>query len=127
MASFTEGGVVTFDTPVNGVVGLIPPDWGYYFDGRLDLLDEAGEWFYDKSGGKIYIYAPGGLDPNNLTVEGAYYEYGIRIFWQPDNVSVSDLDFRQQTLDGANVNQCDNVTIRNNHFSLAKRSGVNME
>lgn len=44
--------------------------WGYFINNHLGTLDQDGEWYYDKSSNKIYIYSTSGA-PDNTEVEGA--------------------------------------------------------
>jgi parallel beta-helix repeat protein len=60
--------------PANGTRG-----WGFFIDNKLEELDAPGEWFYDASAGKVYLYPPGDADPNTMLVEGAYLARGIRL------------------------------------------------
>jgi hypothetical protein len=60
--------------PGNGTRG-----WGFFIDNKLEELDAAGEWFYDVSAGKVYLYPIGDADPNTMLVEGAYLARGIRL------------------------------------------------
>jgi hypothetical protein len=41
----------------------------YYITGNLSLLTQADEWYYDHSTQKLYLWAPGGVNPSTLTVE----------------------------------------------------------
>ena len=60
--------------PANGTRG-----WGFYIDNKFEELDAPGEWFYDAAAGKVYLYSPGGADPNTMLVEGAYLPFGVRL------------------------------------------------
>jgi parallel beta-helix repeat protein len=60
--------------PANGTRG-----WGFYIDNKFEELDAPGEWFYDAAAGKVYLYPPGGSDPNTMLVEGAYLPFGVRL------------------------------------------------
>ncbi|BCJ94211.1 sugar hydrolase [Anaerocolumna cellulosilytica] len=41
----------------------------YYITGNLQDLDSAGEWYFDTKTNRLYLWAPGGADPNTITVE----------------------------------------------------------
>ena len=53
--------------------------WGFYLDGKLDLLDTPGEWFYDADRKLIYLYPPGGQDPNSLLIECSSLSTGLSV------------------------------------------------
>jgi hypothetical protein len=57
---------------------LCPREGGFYFAfGALSLLDVASEWYYD--GTKLYLYAPGGVNPNSLTVRAKQRNYAFNL------------------------------------------------
>lgn len=49
----------------------------YYITGDLKDLDSAGEWYYDSGAGRLYLWAPGGVNPNTLTVEAKKRTYAF--------------------------------------------------
>ncbi len=61
-------------------------------DNKLEELDAPGEWFYDAAAHKVYLYAPGGADPNTLDVEGTSLSDGLSVRAS----TVRDLCFRHQ-------------------------------
>lgn len=71
----------------------IYPKAGYYFDNKLFMLDTAGEYFYDKPAGKLYFYAPGGVDPNTITVEASVTKYGVYVTLNRSHIIIQDLKF----------------------------------
>ncbi len=73
--------------------------WGFYLDNKLEELDAPGEWFYDPDAHKVYLYAPGGADPNTLDVEGTSLSTGLSV----RAATVRDLCFRYQKDTGLRV------------------------
>jgi parallel beta-helix repeat protein len=69
--------------------------WGFYLDNKLAALDAPGEWYCDPSTNKVYFYAPGGVDPNTLSVAGTVFDYGVYSSSQ-SNITVQGLEFRYQ-------------------------------
>ena len=51
----------------------------YYLYDSLALLDAENEWYLDTENDKLYFYAPGGVDPDTLTVELRAREYAIDV------------------------------------------------
>lgn len=70
-----SAGALYFTTPTQYATSA---NYGYYLDNKLTLLDSPGEWFQDKSANTVYFYAPGGIDPNSLTVEGVVVNNGFK-------------------------------------------------
>ncbi|MBS5959029.1 MAG: right-handed parallel beta-helix repeat-containing protein [Clostridiales bacterium] len=49
----------------------------YYIIGDLKDLDSSGEWYYDSGTSRLYLWAPGGVNPNTLTVEAKKRTYAF--------------------------------------------------
>lgn len=64
--------------------------WGFYLDGKLSELDTAGEWFYDSTAKKVYLWPPEGVSIDNAVVEGMYRSSGIAL----SNGAASGISFR---------------------------------
>ncbi|MFR9650520.1 MAG: right-handed parallel beta-helix repeat-containing protein [Rikenellaceae bacterium] len=43
---------------------------GYFVEGKKELVDVEGEWFYDRGEKRIYLYAPGGVNPSKMKISG---------------------------------------------------------
>jgi hypothetical protein len=57
---------------------IVPQTGGYYFlFGALGALTAPSEWFYDSNAGYLYLWAPGGVDPNTVTVSAKVRQYGF--------------------------------------------------
>jgi hypothetical protein len=41
----------------------------YFIYGKRSLFDTSSEWFYDSTTSTMYLWAPGGVDPDNLQVK----------------------------------------------------------
>jgi hypothetical protein len=74
--------------------------WGFYLDNALAALDTAREWYCDTSTDSVYFWAPGGVDPNILVVNGSILDYGVNS--SKDNITVNGLGFDYQNKAGLN-------------------------
>ncbi len=97
--------------------------WGFYMKGKLSELDMAGEWYFDRTAQKLYLWAPDGADPSGLTVEAAVYRAGVNCYWQRHDLKVQDIAFRHQRLaglfnDGANYVTTSNCDFRNLYHGI---------
>jgi len=72
-----SGGNITFNS---GTLYTTSANFGYFLDNKLDLLDTQSEWYRDYAGGYLYLYSPGGVNPNSLSVEGVVLKDGIYVF-----------------------------------------------
>ena len=82
------------------VIHIDPSDgtrgWGFYIDNKFEELTAPGEWYYDATAGKVYLYPKNGADPNTMLVEGAFLPYGVRL----GGGTVNNICLRQQLENG---------------------------
>ena len=48
----------------------------FYLEGKLDLLDQANEWFYDTTTKTLYLYPEDGQNPNGRIIKGTDKDLG---------------------------------------------------
>ena len=65
----------------------------------FEELDAPGEWFYDKTEGKLYFYPPAGMNLATATIEAASLEELIRVVGTSDE-KVKHLTFSNFTFTG---------------------------
>jgi parallel beta-helix repeat protein len=120
--------------------------WGFYLDDALAALDAPGEWYGDPTTNQVYFYAPNGVDPNTLTVEGSALDFGIS--GEGDGTTVTGLTFRMQSkaalsfagspqglrligndirgvlVDGIDVGACTGCVIDGNSIEACNGNGI---
>jgi len=84
--------------------------WGFYLDNKLEELDAPGEYYHNRDAGKLYLMAPDGADPNDLTVEVAVRDRGIQL----SSGAVRDIEFAHQKDNGLRIGG--QTTVENAHF-----------
>lgn len=74
--------------------------WGskYYVEDHPALLDSPGEWWYDTSNGRLYLWTPGGVHPATLDIEIARRDDGF------DLTNRSHITLDGLTIELVNVN-----------------------
>jgi hypothetical protein len=90
----------------------------YYLEGKLALLDAEREWFYDRQNKMLYLWAPGGKEPQK-TVRGKTQSYAI----DADNcehVRIEGLGFFGTTF---RFNSSTNITIEDCDLNFPSCSG----
>ena len=123
----TSAGNITMNADLSQTLAaFIQPGWGYYIDNIFGELDHENEWYFDSVARRVYLYAPGGADPNTLLVEGAIQDVGCSLVWHYHGTTIEGLTFRHQNVDGININQSDGVEIRGCRFENIGHTGVNM-
>jgi hypothetical protein len=78
--------------------------WGtkYYLEGKPNLLDTPGEWWYDGNTGHLYVWPPTAGDPATLNIEIARRDNGFQL----GNRSYITLDgLRIELLNGNAIDQ----------------------
>ncbi|MEZ4775558.1 MAG: PKD domain-containing protein [Bacteroidia bacterium] len=145
VASSTSSGTINF---VGSNKYIPEAGYGFFLDGKLEQLDMETEWAYDAASGRVYLWAPNGANPNNLLVEGSTIDYGIYAAVEEANITVRDLTFRGQKIDGVylfdrksannTITNCKfydqgetsvsvggaNITVTNNYFEGARGRAV---
>lgn len=86
-------------------------NFGYYLDNKLILLDSQNEWYQDKAEGYVYFFAPGGINPNTLIVEGVVSKYGININQNRHFIKVQNLFINGSAITGVNVFTSNNISV----------------
>lgn len=93
---------------------------GYYLENSRWMLDSESEWFFDAAAGRLYLWAPGSVDPSEHLVEvsplatdvlgEALGQDGITGRSQ-HHVAVSDIAVRQAARYGVYVRDMGQVTL----------------
>jgi len=52
---------------------------GYFLEGKLGLLDEENEWFYDNKTKQLYLWAENDVNPDSLAIRGKVQSYAFTI------------------------------------------------
>ncbi|HMN04381.1 MAG TPA: right-handed parallel beta-helix repeat-containing protein [Flavobacteriales bacterium] len=90
--------------------------WGFFLRGKLSELDSPGEWYFDRATQQLYLWAPGGANPNSLEVEAAVFANGINCYWQRNHQRIQGIEFRHQRNAGVLIDGANNVTVDNCNF-----------
>ncbi len=109
VSSYANSTLTFTALPSNHSLGT--EDWGFYMCNKLNQLDVAGEWYYDKSTQQLYFWAPNNADPNTISVAAAVYSAGVYNGWNLHYQSVENISFRHQTLSGIDNEGADHVTV----------------
>ncbi len=89
----------------------------YYLEGKLELLDHPGEWYYD-TGGSLYVYTKDAQSPNNKLIEGKMQSYGIEMS-NCSHIHIKGIQFRGTTIKGTD---CQYLNIEDCHFKYPSYS-----
>ncbi len=100
-----------FDRPASGP---IRKGWGYYLTGALWMLDEPGEWHYDKGSQHLHVWMPDGLPPGSrVTVPVRNHAVNVN---GRSYVVLDGLAMRQAN-HGVLMRDASNIKIRNSIIS----------
>lgn len=83
-------------------------DCKYYLENTPYMLDAPGEYYYDRSNGRLFIRLEGDKDPNTTTVEVASKSNLITISGK-NNIEISGLTLGFTTYDNVRYGQSDGV------------------
>lgn len=96
--------------------------WGYFFTNKYELLDTAGEFFYNKTLNQLFIWST----TTPQYVEASFYDYGV-VLRGISYVSIQNLSFTGQVISGINSGTDNtNIKVMNCHFSNIFNKAVEM-
>ncbi|MBK8172022.1 MAG: hypothetical protein IPK60_16985 [Sandaracinaceae bacterium] len=100
--------------------------WAYLVENDRELLDHAGEWYYDSSTGELSFWAPGNADPNTLTVDVAVDYHAFYFADAHHHITIANLVLEKyidpiiEIGDGPSVpGDASNITVRNSELRYA--------
>ncbi len=64
----------------------------FFLENKAWFLDEAGEWYFDKESGRLYVWLAGDADPNRIAVEVAHHLITLELVGAR-HVEISGLTF----------------------------------
>ena len=126
---------LTFTMPKAGTAQFMHPNKGgiFYVAGVRDALDAPNEWYYDQAAKTLYLYAPGGTDPNAHQVLGKRrllaFDLNGRAYVQVIGVNVHaatlDLDGAEHCLvQGVHANYISHTRGGATEYQLGEKSGI---
>jgi len=121
IVSAFSGGSVTFSTATQYPLAA---NYGFYFDNKFTLLDAEKEWFQDNATSQLYFYAPGGVNPNSITVEAVTLKYGINLNSGVAYVKVQDLKISGYKEVGVYGFSSGNITVQRCAIEQTRRTAI---
>ena len=109
-------------TPTYGV----GKEKGFFLCNKLEFLDKAGEWYYDRQKRTLYLWAPNGGSPSNYVIRASTSKFGITVVNQ-NYVFVKDLDIFHSSVDGIYMENSDFVNIENNTIDNPDLIGIHLQ
>ncbi len=106
----------------DGDVYLIQKDWGFYIENKLEEIDMQGEWYYDISTKRIFLYL--NEDPANYNIEGSVRDYGIKTLYEMHHININNFSIIYSKVDGIHTYNSDYINIEDNIISFTKRNGI---
>jgi parallel beta-helix repeat protein len=89
--------------------------WGYFLSNKMEALDTAGEFYFNSSQQKLYLWSVS--LPTNNSVEASVYDYGINIE-NASYIRISNISFRHQQVNGVNAGyNKTNISIQQCRFN----------
>ncbi len=107
----------------NGNLFYTPGEqWGYYLDNHRSFLDAENEWYYDETAQKLFVHTSSDL--TDTRVYATVHDYGINFRDNVSNISIENLMFKYQALDGVRVNgRSSNITVSGCAFIGIEKHG----
>ena len=93
----------------------------YFLEGKLELIDSPGEWFFDNEENILYFLPPEGMNLSEANIRAKTQAYGFSSD-NADGVTLENIDFFATTF---RFNKCENCKVEGSHLlypSTSKRS-----
>ena len=113
--------------------------WGFFINNHRDTLDQDGEWFYDRSSHRLYLYStrglPGGIEGSVVLEEGDTLRQGgvmlsngeATAYILLDNLAIKNwFNHGIGTPGGMNNDIYHHITIQNVTIQDVDAAGVNL-
>lgn len=91
---------------------------GYFLEGKLGLLDEENEWFYDSKSKLVYLWTPEDKHPSELEIKGKTQSYAFEIE-NSSHIKIDGLNFFGTTF---KTYESDHITVENCHLQYPSYS-----
>ena len=108
--------IITDWNPNNGTfaydgtgVGWKSKHHAYFLEGKRELIDQDGEWWFNNTNNRLHYKAPSGQDANNLDLRVKVQPFAISVEGS-DGVTIQGIDFFGTTV---NFNNCDGCSFTN--------------
>ena len=122
---------ITDWNPANGTFAYDGNDVGwktkhhaYFLEGKRELIDVDGEWWFDNTNSRLHYKTPSGQNANDLDIRVKVQPFAIGVT-NSDGVTIQGIDFFGTTV---NFNECDGCSFTNSTLespSTSKR-GLNI-
>ena len=93
----------------------------YFLEGKLELVDSPGEWFFDNGNDMLYFLPPDGTSPSESNIRAKTEAFGFSSM-NSNHVTLENIDFFATTF---RFSECNNCTVDGSHLlypSTSKRS-----
>ena len=107
-------GSFTYDTVPNWKI----KEHAYMLEGKRELIDVDGEWWFDNSNNELHYQTPSGQDANNLDLRVKTQPYAITVT-NSDGVTIQGIDFFGTTI---KVEECDSCSFTNSTLEYPSTS-----
>lgn len=96
--------------------------YGYYFDNKLWMLTQPGQWFQDKVSGRVYAWLPDSNDPNTELMEAAV-RGGISAK-SADHIVLTDVAIERTASDSVVIDRTRNFVVTKTTITDSGESGI---
>ena len=99
-------------------------DWGFYLTNKLWMLDQPGEWYYDSSAHKLYLWPSNGLDPNTHEVDVNLPVAYTVTTTNTHDITIQDIDIRNSPKNALEIFSSKNIIAQRLNITNPGRYGM---
>lgn len=86
---------------------------GFFIQKHIGTLDQNGEWFFDSTAQRLYVYYSGGLGSHVVKASNVDINFSLS---SKSYVTINNLDFEGSNTKGANLSAAVGIRINNCNF-----------
>ena len=99
---------------------------GFFLVGKFEFLDSPGEWFYNTTTDSLYFWAPGSVDPDELSVRVSTKNNAFYLSAGSGYITIQDLEmseYKSSAIESVTGSQ-QNITITRNTFKNNEQRAI---
>lgn len=97
--------------------------FGYFIQNHISTLDKHGEWYFDSSEKKMYVYLDDGIKPSQFLIEASIRNVGLTAVGIK-NVTIENITFTDFRVAGVQILNSTGIVLQGIEIYYAGKNGM---